>query len=322
MTCRWLQFLLMTCFLENITLGFSYHPIPVYGLLGVSLKTSISTTKKAFRLSVPPAIRQILLENNQQKIEAAIKQIPNKKYLETVQGSHVERVQHIAPYLAIAALAAYKPKTFGEFSLEETYEEDGFLAAVFINQQTKQILVSYRGSKNLSDLSYILHFFVSDLSPAIYAKPIAEIVLNPRVKRVRKLHDSLERKYPAQQGWKTYVTGHSLGGVYSTMAAMIYGYDGATYNSPGLSWAFYLCPDFAKCSGKQPARPESDLKLRKGQVFKNRNILGDVVYLYPWGKALGESETYFVGPLAPPVWAHSMKHFLTPKHLLDNHPKI
>ncbi|MDD9950321.1 MAG: hypothetical protein OXT67_02025 [Zetaproteobacteria bacterium] len=225
------------------------------------------------------------------------------------QGRVFTRVKEMHLATAIAAWLAYLPMDFAHFRLVATYDADGFFAAIFVSSVSRQVVLAFRGTRNIQDVLFNLSFSISDLFDQAFVEPIAENALNHRVLHVRCLCEYIAAHYPVEQGWEAWTTGHSLGGVYATLAGMMYRLHGYTFNSPGVSRSFWSCKDFVD-SSQSPIAHDPVLELHDGQRFENHVILGDLVCRYPWGSRLGPLFEHFRSKWMLPREAHHMSHFL------------
>ncbi|NRA46774.1 MAG: hypothetical protein HRU09_17645 [Oligoflexales bacterium] len=116
---------------------------------------------------------------------------------------------------------------FGDRVVEGTNKEFG--------KKVKKAHQHYLEELNHKWQSYRNH----NLSP----HGIAEKVLNERVGYVTN-YTKEQIKHFKSLGYKIFITGHSLGGLYAQLASMMFALPGATFNAPGISDVLYYCKNF------------------------------------------------------------------------------
>jgi Ca2+-binding RTX toxin-like protein len=130
--------------------------------------------------------------------------------------------------LANAAYLDNPPTTIGSWARvgDPQPTASGFFGVAYYNSETKQVVVSFRGTDGKGDLSADKNFATGGWSPqftdaAAYTKQVKDIIARD------------PKSYPG--GATMLTTGHSLGGGISQIIAKMFGLDGSSYEAPGAS---------------------------------------------------------------------------------------
>ena len=218
--------------------------------------------------------------------------------------------------------ALYKDKGYKVpgFKYLKSYSENGMKARYYYNEANNVGVIGFRGTENSDDVMRDMSLGVEPLqalvsicdlaagaldgkkkSKAMFLKENIEYAIDDAKneldeilsfdKRVFKRAQSI---FPAEA--QIFVTGHSLGGVHAQIGGM-YGFSGATFNSPGLTKTL-----------RQKLKNKS---LGESSIFYNHRIKGDLVAKYSSDKAFGEVVDH------PPLKSnygklelHSIKNFV------------
>lgn len=133
--------------------------------------------------------------------------------------------------------------------------------------------------------------------------------LNPRVRVVKQLGEEVLKLFPKEKGFRHQVAGHSLGGLYAQLLALMTGMKGASFNAPGIGYAFFHCPDFSCRDKKHSTQDVKEEVLPSSYHFINHAISGDLIHLFRRFKHFGIVIEHFAGDLGP-LDAHRMNHFV------------
>lgn len=114
--------------------------------------------------------------------------------------------------------------------------EIGFYAVTFCNENTKQIVVAYRGSKNLikisSSVDAINDWLSNDVPFQVFHTYTAQL------KNATDYYTYIKNVVPSN--YTLTVTGHSLGGALAETVSMTYGVYGEVFNAASVFEALYL----------------------------------------------------------------------------------
>ena len=115
--------------------------------------------------------------------------------------------------------------------------------------------------------------------------------------RVNEMLDFVRRTIKAykNRGYDIFVTGHSLGGYFAQIAAMITGLPGSSYNAPGVNELVLQCRSFA----------ENPLVDQDTDTFVNHHIIGDVIFEFERESHFGVVKEHKI-PGLNPFTAHSI----------------
>lgn len=124
-------------------------------------------------------------------------------------------------------------------------ERTGFAAVSFVNTQTKEIVIAYRGSE--APFLIGIDWRGPDLAIASPFK-----AWNPQFQQALEYARDIQHEYGKNYSYS--VTGHSLGGGLAQIAGKMYGLDGRTFDAPGVGnvVAAGEFRDYALRSGRPP----------------------------------------------------------------------
>lgn len=134
--------------------------------------------------------------------------------------------------LANAAYLDKPPTTIGDWSLVKVSNptgnsSSGFFGVAYVNNTTKQVVVSFRGTDGKSDLSADTTFVFGSWSQ--------QFTEAAQFTNAVRADTSIASLISAQGGYQMLTTGHSLGGGIAQVIGQMFGLGGSTFEAPGAA---------------------------------------------------------------------------------------